>query len=249
MSENIRTLRPGVLVSAKTRVNGGVDYYKQDIEYAHPVEGGAERSAWNTTKVVFDPEEHKAATQVAGKARYLIAKLCAKSDHGLLCPDKNVGELQAAIAEGRELCREFNATAVHTRVDINVICGRVVADDVEATRALFSETENFLAEIAQGLKELDAKKVRALCSKVLDVGQMLAPNANTTVANAVKIARAEATKIVKAGEQVAIQIDESTLNAIGAARNSFLDFDLDDDVDIEAAAPVARAIDFDEAAS
>lgn len=242
----IRTLRPGILVSLKTRVNGGVTYFKRDIEYAHTEADGTQVSRWDTTKVVIDPEEQRTATETANRARYLVARLCAKSDHGLLCLDSKLDELNAAIAEARQLCDDFNATAVNTRVEVNVICGRVVADDVEATRAIFSETERFLAEMQEGLKELDVKKVRAACAKALDVGQMLAPDASETIAAAVNTARAAAKKIVKAGEQVAFKIDESTLETIGSARNSFLDFDTAD-VDIEAAAPQGRALDFEAA--
>jgi len=243
----IRTLRPGVLVSLKTRTRGNVKYDKRDLEFAHLTGDGTQVSRWETEKTVYDAAEQKEASQVVSSASYLIRKLCVASEHGLLCPDSRADQLPAAITAARELADQFNAGATYTRVEVNVICGRVVADDVEATRAIFSETERFLAEMQTGLKELDVKKVRATIRKAKDVGQMLAPDANATVIAAVNVASAACKKIRKAGNQAAIAIDQNAINAIGQARNSFLDFDFDGtDVQVEAPAPILRAIDFAE---
>ena len=203
-----------------------------------------ERSRWDTTKIVFDPAEAKEAGQVAGRARYLITRLCADTAHGPLCPVDRRDELKEAIAEARELVEDFNMKATFTRVDLNVICGEVVADDVEAARALFSETERFLAQMQDGLKDLDVKKVRADCVRLLDIGQMLSPEANAMMAVAVNAARSACKRIVAAGEQAAIEIDQRTIDMIGLARNSFLDFGMDDDVEIESV-HTARALDFE----
>lgn len=240
----IRTLRPGILVSLKTSVRGGVKYRKVDLESGYDPDTGAEVSRWDTTKIVYDPEEHRAARQTASRGRYLVSRVCAESRHGLLCPQDSVAELEAALAEAQALCDTFNASAEHTRVEVNVVCGQIVADDVMATRALFRETEEFLEQMQKGLAELDVNKVREMCKKALDVGQMLAPEANETIAAAVDAARAECRKIVKAGEQVAIEIDKATLDALGQARNAFLDFD-DPQIEIDGAVQVGRALDFE----
>jgi hypothetical protein len=245
----IRTLRPGILVSLKTSVRGGVTYRKIDLESERDPDSGAEISRWDTTKIVYDPEEQKQATQTANRARYLVSRVCAESRHGLLCPEDRVDELELAIAEAQDLCDIFNAGAEHTRVEVNVVCGKIVADDVRATQALFRETEQFLEQMQQGLKELDVKKVREACKKALDVGQMLAPDANSTIAAAVNSARAQARKIVKAGEQVAIELDEQALTTIGTARNAFLDFDFNESVEVDEAPVQGRAIDFEAAVS
>jgi hypothetical protein len=237
------------LVSLKTSVRGGRRYRKVDLGVERDPETGAEVSRWDTTKIVFDPEEQRLAAQTTNRARYLVARVCAESRHGLLCPEDRVDELEAAINEATALCDEFNIGAVHTRVEVNVVCGKIVADDIMATQALFRETEQFLEQMQQGIAELDVKKVREACKKALDVGQMLAPDANSTVAAAVNSARAAARKIVKAGEQVAVEIDQSTLDTIGAARNAFLDFDFTENVEIEAAPVQGRAIDFEAAVS
>lgn len=242
----IRTLRPGILVSAKSSVRGGIKYRKVELESER--EAGAEITRWETTKIVYDPDEHKAATKVAGRGRYLVARVCAESRHGLLCPEDRVDELEAAIREAQELCANFNASAVHTRVEVNVVCGRIVADDILATQALFRETEEFLAGMQQGLAELDVDKVRELCKKALDVGQMLAPEANDTVAVAVNSARAACRRIVKAGEQAAVEIDQVTIDILGTARNAFLDFEMGEGVQIDMMPEYGRAIEFEPAA-
>lgn len=243
---DIRTIRPGILVSLKTHKSGNTKYRKRDIAPATITESGTLVSKWETDKTVFDPDEQRQAEKVVSTASYLIRKLCVKSDHGLLCLDSRAEELDEAIAEGRAMVDEFNARARYTRVEVNVICGRVVADDVQATRAIFSETEKFLSEMQAGLAELDVKKVRATMRKAKDVGQMLAPDANATIRAAVSVASEACKKIVKAGNQVAIEIDQAAIDTIGQARSAFLDFDFDPEApEVEAPQIIApRAIDF-----
>lgn len=247
MSE-VRALRPGILVSIKTHQSGNRQYEKKEIEPAHLTDGGVERSRWDTTKIVFDPVEAKDASQVANRARYLITRLCADTAHGPICPADKREELFAAIAEAQELVSDFNAGATYSHIEVNVICGEVIADDLQATRALFSETEKFMAQMQEGLRELDVKKVRAAASRVLDIGQMLSPEVSANAVVAVNAARAAARKIVAAGEQVAIEIDRNAIETIGMARSAFLDFDLPAaGVEVEPAAPVGRALDFETA--
>lgn len=243
MTNQVRALRPGILVSIKTRQSGNRQYEKREIEPAHLTDGGVERSRWDTTRIVFDPVEAKDAAQVANRARYLVTRLCADTAHGPICPADKREELFAAIEESRELVADFNTTATFTRVEVNVICGEVIADDIQATRALFAETERFMTEMQEGLKELDVKKVRKAAAAVLDIGQMLSPEVSATAAVAVKAARAAATKIAKAGERVVTEIDRNAIETIGMARSAFLDFNIED-VEIESAATAGRDLDF-----
>lgn len=243
MSE-VKMLKPGILVSLKTSQTGNRSYKKEELERAHIAEGGVERSRWNTTKIVYDPAEAKAAAQTANRARYLVTRLCADTAHGPLCPVERRDDLNAAIVEAREMVREFNETAVFSRVDVNVICGEIIADDLNTVRALFSETERFMAEMQEGLAELDVKKVRAICVKALDVGQMLSPEAGATMALAVNTAREACKKIVAAGEQAAAEIDQRAINTIGVARSSFLDFNISEDGTEVKAFHAPRALDF-----
>jgi len=241
----IRTLRAGILVSLKTSQRGNVRYYKQDIERPHRTVSGAELSRWDTTKTVFDPEEAKEATQVVGQASYLIRKLCVKSEHGLICPVERRDELNEAIRQARLMAREFNSTAVYTNIGVNVVCGEIVADDVNTARALFTEVEKFMVDMQTGLEELNVEKVRAIIRKTKDVGRMLSPEAGKAIASAVEAAGEACKKIVKAGEQAAIEIDEAAIDALESARNTFLDFDLElDEVELGDLSS-GRALDFD----
>lgn len=240
----VRALRPGILVSIRTSQKGNRRYEKTEIEPAHIAEGGVERSRWDTTKIVYDPAEAKEASRVTNLARYTVTKLCAETAHGPICPADKREELFAAIDEAQSLVDEFNATAQYTRAEVNVVCGEIIADDLRATRALFNETAQFMAQMQEGIKELNVKKVREAASKALNVGQMLSPDASAEVATAVKAARTAARKIVAAGEEVAIEIDRNAIEAIGTVRNAFLDFDIEE-TDIEPAAPTARALDFE----
>jgi len=242
---DVRTIRPGVLVSVKTSHAGNRSYQKKEIERPHRTDDGVERSRWDTVRIVFDPDEAKEASQVASRARYLITRLCADTAHGPLCPMDRREELYEAIKEARELVEKFNETSVFSRVEVNVICGEIVADDVMAARALFSETEKFMTQMQEGLEQLDVKKVRAACNKLLDVGQMLSPEASTTAALAVNTARAACRKIVAAGEQAAIEIDQKAIETIGLARNSFLDFNLDDGAVAVEREHAPRGLDFE----
>jgi len=245
MSE-VRVIKPGILVSLKTHQTGNRVYKKREIEPAHVTDNGAEVSRWDTTKITYDPEEAKEASQITNRARYLITRLCADTAHGPLCPAERREELQAAIAEARELVAEFNARSVFTRISLNVICGEVIADDVNTARALMSETEQFLAQMQEGLKELDVKKVRALCTKALNVGQMLSPDANAAAVAAVNAAREACRKIVAAGEQAAIELDRNALETIALARSAFLDFGVESDDSPELATfHPPRALDFE----
>lgn len=243
MSE-VKKLKPGILVSLKTHSRGNRSYTKQELERAHIAENGAERSRWNTTKVVFSPEEAKEASRVASAARYLITKLCADTAHGPLCPSERREELYAAIAEARTMVSDFNATAVFSHLEVNVICGEVIADDVEAARSLFSETAQLMTQMQEALEQLDTKRVQALCSKALNMGQMLSPEANADIVAAVNAARIARKKIVAAGEAVVVQIDRQAIEAIGVARTSFLDFGMETDIEVERE-HVGRAVDFD----
>jgi len=66
---NIARIKPGLLVSVKTRQHGGVSYTKRDIEAPRVTESGAQVSRWETDKFVYDPDETERAQQVANRAR------------------------------------------------------------------------------------------------------------------------------------------------------------------------------------
>ena len=134
-----------------------------------------------------------------------------------------------------------NSTAKLTRIRFYVLSGRIAPDDVEAVKAISGEVRDLLDLMQNGIRDLNVKAVRDAADRARSVSQMLAPNAQARVQEAVDIARATARQIVKAGEQVAQEVDLQAIRKINEARTAFLDLDQYRDV----AAPEAegRAVD------
>jgi hypothetical protein len=238
MSEII--IQPGLLVSLSGRITGGINYYRQTLEYPHRTESGEERSRWNNTKIVIDPEETELAVKTRDKCRSLVKSVCSAAEFGLLCPEDRKPELVARTAQARALAAEFNSRAIHTTISL------IAQDDVRAAASIAEEVRELLEGMQNGLVELDPKKVRAYADKAVKMKQVLVPNRGTNLDIAIRAARAAATKIVAAGETVALEIDRNAIRTIGMARTSFLDIrDADDDEEptFSAASMPGRALD------
>lgn len=241
MTIKTSTLRPGLLVSLKTSVTGGVSYQKEVIEAEHITDEGVQKAAWQTQRTITDPEEHENAVKARSKARAKIRSVCADSAFGLLCPESDADKLEAAIAAAREIADGFNEVAKLTRVTVYVITGRIAPDDVEAVKAINSEVKDLLNAMSAGIENLDVKKVREAASRAKEVGAMLSADAQARVQIAVDAARAAAKKIVASGEQAAKEIDRATIRKITEMRTAFLD--LDEQKAVEAPAVEQRALD------
>lgn len=239
------TLRPGLLVSLKTTISGNVRYDRQTVESEHIIESGAAKSAWETTRIINDPEEHERAIKARGKARTAVTSICAQSSFGLLCPESAESDLEKAVAEARRIADEFNATATLSRIGVYVITGRVARDDVEAVRAINSEVRQLLADMETGIRNLDVKTIRDAANKSRELGAMLTPEAAAKVQEAIETARATARRIVKAGEQAGQEIDYQAIRKITEQRTAFLD--MDDMKAIKAPEMESRAVDFEPA--
>lgn len=235
---NISKIKPGLLVSVKTRQHGGVSYTKRDIEAPRVTESGAQVSRWETDKFVYDPDETERAQQVANRARYLVTRHCVKTEmQQLLCPNDRRAELRAAVAEARELVADFNAGASFTEIQIDVWVGEIVDNGVDAAQQIFASQQAFLNEMIEGLKELDPKKVRAAINKSRDLGQMMSGQANEMLIEATRVAESARQRIISAGENAIVAIDLEAITKIGSVRNSFLDFDYAANAAVEAQVP------------
>jgi ElaB/YqjD/DUF883 family membrane-anchored ribosome-binding protein len=231
----ISTLRPGLLVSLKTSVTGGIKYDKEEIVPEHDTDRGRV-AKWATERTIEDPQEHEAAIKIRGRVRTLIASVCAQSAFGFLCPADKSGALDQAIAEARELAKGFNDRAAITKINVYVIAGKVAEDDVEAVRAIKSEMTELLSRMEEGVRNFDPEAIREAANKARSIGQMLSPAAQKRVSEAIDAARAAARKIVKAGETAAIEVDRQAIEKISTGRLTFLDLD-----ETCAAAPVEDA--------
>lgn len=239
--KNATTLRPGLLVSLRTSVVGNVKYTRRVITPEHVTDAGTQEAVWETERVVDDHIEHEAAKKARNTARGIIAKVCATSAFGLLCPEAESDMLDRAIAEASTIADAFNDSARLSRVYVYVITGRIAADDVEAVKAINSEVRELLEEMERGTKNLEVKTIRDAAARAKDLGSMLSPDAAVRIQLAIDAARGAARKIVAAGEQAAQEIDQSAIRKIREARTAFLD--LDDAKPVAAPAAAARAVD------
>lgn len=218
-----QVLVPGILVALKTGVNGGVEYRHAEIE--EDEEGRVKR--WETTRFMEDPAERKAAGELAGKAGWLIARLCVRTSFGMLCRNDREAELDAAVVEARRLATEFNARARHSFVNVSAIKGRIADNDEEATRAILNEVTDLLARMDRGLAEADIGLIRDAASRAGRLSGMMTEDSGTQISAAVKAARQAARAIVKRGEDLSNQIANDVVEAEKAsfakARFSFLE--------------------------
>ena len=225
----MRTLRPGLLVSLKTTIKGGVEYDRNELDAAHVLPDGALVSKWETAKRIEDPAEYEAAVKVRGACRTAITRVCASSDFGLLCPSDRELDLAAAIKEARALADAHNRAAVRTSIEVYTIVGRIAADDAEAMRAINSEIRGLLTTMEEGIKGADAKAIRAAANAARNLGSMLTPDAALKVESAIEAARTAARAIVKRiekdGESAVEVIASLKMEDLQAARFAFLDMD------------------------
>lgn len=238
MTLKASTLRPGLLVSLKTSVNGNVRYFKKTIEAANVDDAtGAEKAKWETERVITDPKEHDAALTARSKARTAVTRVCNQSSFGLLCPEADAEELDKAVAEARAIASEFNATAKLSRLSVYVITGRIAPNDIEAVKAINSEISELLTDMARGVGDADVKTIREAASRAKGLAEMLSNEARLQAEIAIDAARRAAKEIVKAEGAAVVPVDKKAIRAIAEARTAFLDLD---DV-AEIAAPVAES--------
>jgi hypothetical protein len=218
------TLIPGLLVGLSTSIRSNVKHNKTETRETTNDDGSV-IAEWETERTTIDPKEHEAAVLVRSQARGCISKVCSWTAFGYLCPESKFEALNKAIAEGRKLCEDFNASAAVTRIGFFVLTGRIASDDVGAVRAINGEIRSLLADMAEGISKLDVEVVRKSAIALKQVGSMLPDDAKAIVKEAIDAARKQATKIVAAGEQAATEIDKTVLAKLAEARTAFLDID------------------------
>lgn len=224
-------LRPGILVSLRSEVRGGVSYVRTPLDpTATPT--AEEKSAverWETTKVTTDAEEHTRAEDARTAATAPIRKLCMASAFGLLCPIEREAELSAAIAQSRAIADAFNESARYTSVRVYVLRGHIATTDEEAAQAIGDEVRELVDAMNAGITALDVEAIREAATKASQIGEMLDATQQETLGEAVKAARSAARAIVKRiqkdGEQAAVVLADIKRGALERARLAFLDLD------------------------
>lgn len=230
-------LQPGILVSLRSSVSGGVSYDRTDLDADAPSNDGQATSRWETRKTVQDQAEHDRAMKVRGEAVSGIRKLCVVSSFGLICPTAREPELAAAIAAARTVADEFNATALYTRISIRALRGHIASTDEEAAAAIAEEVRDLVDSMSAGISGLDVERIREAASRAAKLEDLLVEEQAKVVSEAVKAARSAARQIVKRiqndGESAAVVLSDIKRGAIEQARLTFLD--------VEDAAPIADA--------
>lgn len=244
MSTNYTTIRPGLLIGLKTTINGGVSYTKIDLEAARiDTATGVERARWETTRVVSDADEHKRAVEVRGRVRTTILRECFATAFGYVCPATNEKALRAAVMEARSLAASFNRDAKHSVVQVNVLIGRIAANDQEAAKAIADETRELVEAMTQAIEQADVATIRDAANRARRVASMLSDETQGKVSAAIEQARKAARELVrrveKSGEQAAAVIAELSTEALTSARFALLDIDAPEGA--EAVAPPAPA--------
>ena len=223
---NFFTLKPGLLVSLRTSLRGGVQYTRVDIEKA--TDGSAEREKWETTKVVSNLEEHERATKVRGKVGALIRAVCVPSAFGYICPIDREADLDKAIEKAKELARAHSATSP-CRVEVYTLKGRIAQTDDEAARAISGELRELLDEMGSSIAAGKVTEAREAASKAKKMGAMLSDETAEKVGKAIEEVREVAREIVKKlsdGADAAEAVRDVQLKALDAARFAFLDLDV-----------------------
>jgi hypothetical protein len=224
---NASVIRPGLLVSLKSTLRGGVRYERVDINTGEKLPDGAEVSEWKTKRVIEDKEEYDRATKIRGQARSLIVKVCSSTSFGLLCPNDQEGALDEAVKTARKICEEFNDTAKHSRLGLWTIKGRVASDDAEAARAITQEIAELTVQMDAGIKAFDPEAIRKAATRARELSSMLSDEKQTKINAAIEQARKAARTIVKRieteGEDRATVLLDIQRGQIESARIAFLD--------------------------
>lgn len=250
------TIRPGLLVSLKTSIRGGVHYTRRDLATDTPdtPDTLAAVSTWETTRVIDDADEHRRAIETRGRCRTVVTRECIASTFGLLCPQSREDELQAAISEAQRIAADFNAAARHSWIDVYALTGRVASDDAQAARAIASEVRELVAAMETGIRAADPAAIREAASKARALSGMLAPEVAGSVSDAIESARKAAREIVRRverdGERAADVVESIRMDAFESTRFAALDFTDDTgatDGPVQVMATESRAVDLEPA--
>jgi hypothetical protein len=243
MALKVSTIRPGVLVTLKTTLTGNVRYFTTDIERDHMLDDGSREAEWNTRRTIQDAAEHELAVKTRSKCRSLVTGVCTQGNF-LLCRQDRRDDLEKALAEAEALAAKFNATATVTRLGFFPVLTEVASDDVRAIKLINSEVRDLLDAMAKGVKNLDAKAIRAAANEAQSVGKMLTAEAQERLQASIDSVRKQARAIVKASETAAVEIDQTLFATLEQSRTAFLELDAPT-ADVAAPEAEGRGVDLD----
>jgi len=242
-------MKPGILVSLKTSVAGGVTYQRTDLDDQKV--GSSETRRWETVKTVDNVDDFMRAGAVRGEASALIRKPCIKSAFGLICLSADEDELEKAINEAMRMCDNYNRSGTNlSNVRVNVLRGRIADNDAEAARGIAQEITDLLEQMKTGVANFDVRTIREAAGKAREVARVLGNQEAEIVSNAVaaarKAARTIAKRIEKGGEEALVVFRDLQLGPIDIARFAFMDPEEQVKQDASLAAPAINIQRFSE---
>lgn len=222
---DVKTIKPGLLVALTSKAEGNRKYTSKEVDQQQ--QGASELRKWEGECFTRDVAEQEAAEKCRSEARGMIAKLCFKTDFGLICPEDREQELAEAIARAHAHVSAFNATAMYTRVYVDALPARIAKDDTAAAKAITKDVRELLDAMKAAIAAADPKAIRDTCNSARQIGQMLSADLEEKVSKAVANARSIARKIVarveKAGESAAAVLADINTHDLDQARFCFGD--------------------------
>lgn len=221
------TIRPGLLVSLKSSVVGGVTYQRVNLDADVPcddcesyrkssgaadpacatcrgsgvavaaADADSEVKRWETRRIIDDKAEHERAVKCRSAALARIRKVCSATSFGLLCPAEQEAALDIAIADARAIVDAHNAVAKSTRVSVYALKGRVASDDAEAARAITSEIGALVTRMTDGINAFDPNAIREAAKRARELSAMLSDDKAAKIDAAIEQARKAARTIVR----------------------------------------------------
>lgn len=225
-------LRPGLLVTLHTRIEGGCAYDREDLGHSVDDVAGELRDVteWKTTRTIADAEEWDRASKVRSQARALVASACVDTPFSfLLCPTEQETLLDQKLAEAQALVALFNAGSAHSKIKLVSVRGAIAESRVEAITAVKQELNSLIGQLDQAIGAGDVGGIRELVTRAQRVGKMLdqQSDAKGALGKAIAAARVIAKTLVKRveqqGEAVATVLEEANLSPIAQARFLFID--------------------------
>ena len=230
MSESERIeLKPGIVVNLKSSINGGVAYQRRELE-APEASDDVDVARWETTRITSDAGEHKRAVQIRSAALARIRSECYATRVGFLfCRPGREPELRKAVEDSREMIREFNATALHTRIAVFPLLIEFRDADETICRAIRDEMIVLLDDLERGVRDLDVDAIRRAANQAKRSGAILDGTQSRRVGAAISYARRTAREITRQiedrGAALANAAFEARASFIRESRFAFLDMD------------------------
>lgn len=223
-------IRPGILVTLSTSIEGGIQYERIDLK-AERADDGALIEEWETQKTTEDPEEYEEAVKVRQKVRSLVKSCCVWTPFGMICPHDEVANLDRAFREAAERVEAFNADAQTCRVVYRSLRGEIAEDQVESIQSIREHVGALVSEMQSALRDGDVASIRDCASQATQMGRLLEQDSDARglLGRAVKAARSAAREIVrkveKQGDSLVSVLNEANLSAVSQARFVFLEAD------------------------